>query len=117
MCSCRSEGNAYGKCVLCGALFLFLGGLNLEKIDKQEILDIVFGKNVKKVPEKSMIDNYTEYLVLLHNLTKTLNKEQRAMINKLVSLWETNEIHTALNAFNACVHYIEKQNDEEDVGI
>ena len=89
----------------------------MEKIDKHEILDIVFGKNVKKVPEKSMMDNYTEYLVRLHSFMKTLNKEQRAEMNKLVSLSEINEVHTAINAFNACLHYIEKQNDEKDVEL
>ena len=35
-----------------------------------------------------MMDNYTEYLVRLHSFMKTLNKEQRAEMNGLVSLSE-----------------------------
>ena len=89
----------------------------MEKLEENKILDTVFGKNVKKVPEKGMMDNYTEYLVLLHNFMKTLNKEQRAVMNKLISLWEVNEVYTAINAFNACIHYIEKQNDDKEIEL
>ena len=85
----------------------------MRNIEDQEKLDMVFGKKVKKIPEKTMMENYTEYLISLHNFSKKLNREQRKELNQIVSLLEINEVHTAINAFNACLHFVQKDDEEQ----
>lgn len=85
----------------------------MRNIEDQEKLDMVFGKKVKKTPEKTMMENYTEYLISLHNFSKKLNREQRKELNQIVTLLEVNEVHTAINAFNACLRFVQKDNEEQ----